>query len=477
MKQNHEFKSEKFTHIVLDVPNVPVEHETIFERLLAEITPIDFRESAEMGEDDKLAKKHYLICCIENILSIAKQNQWDMCRNAGFIYLYNGAFWSCITDEELEGFLGKAAEKMGVDRFDARHFQFREQLHKQFIASATLTKPNPEENVTLINLKNGTLEVSPTSQILRSHRSSDFLTYQLPFDFDEKAECPIFFEYLNRVQPEIDLQNILAEFLGFLFIRTKVLKMEKVMLLYGTGANGKSVFFEIVNALLGEENVSSFSLQSLCDSAGYYRAMIANKLVNYASEISKNMNSDIFKSLASGEPVEARPIYKEPIMIRNYAKLIFNCNELPKDVEQTDAFFRRFLIIPFMVTIPPSERDKELSTRITRTELPGILNWVMKGLDRLLKQKDFTESVIANQALEQYKKESDSILIFIDDKGYSASEDNREFMMLKDFFNEYNIYCRENNHRPVSYRKFSERLRNNGFFIERINAGLRIFIK
>jgi putative DNA primase/helicase len=73
----------------------------------------------------------------------------------------------------------------------------------------------------------------------------------------------------------------------------------------------------------------------------------------------------------------------------DYAKLIFNCNELPKDVEQTEAYFRRFLIIPFNVTIPEHEQDKELAKKIIDNELSGVFNWVLSGLKRLLMQQRF----------------------------------------------------------------------------------------
>src|SRR5690606_3385386 len=99
-------------------------------------------------------------------------------------------------------------------------------------------------------------------------------------------------------------------------------------------------------------NTSQYSLQDLTNDNGYYRAMIANKLVNYASEISGKLEAATFKQLASGETVTARLPYGNPMQISDYARLIFNVNDLPRDVEQTDAFFRRFLIVPFDVTIP-----------------------------------------------------------------------------------------------------------------------------
>jgi hypothetical protein len=57
---------------------------------------------------------------------------------------------------------------------------------------------------------------------------------------------------------------------------------------------------------LGIDNVSSYSLQSLTNDNGYFRAKLANKLVNYASEINGKLEASIFKAMVSGEPVEAR---------------------------------------------------------------------------------------------------------------------------------------------------------------------------
>ena len=80
-------------------------------------------------------------------------------------------------------------------------------------------------------------------------------------EYNPQAKAPLFEAYLNRVLPDIKRQKILAEYLGFVFIKhgSNRLKEEKALILYGTGANGKSVFFEIVSALLGAENISNYS--------------------------------------------------------------------------------------------------------------------------------------------------------------------------------------------------------------------------
>ena len=315
------------------------------------------RQLLATSGSEKLKNSHYLITVIEQVLKLAKDNNWGICRNHDFIYLFSGEYWQLIEEEALKTFLSLAAEQMGVNRYDARHFHFREHLFKQFLASANLPKPEQLKDALCINLKNGTFQISPEGTFLRPFISADFMTYQLPFDFNSEAKAPIFEEYLNKVLPDKDSQDILSEYLGYVFIRSTTLKLEKTLLLYGGGANGKSVFYEIVRQLLGEQNTSEFSLQSLTNGNGYYRAMIANKLVNYASEISGKLETSIFKQLVSGEPVEARLPYGKPFSITGYAKLIFNCNELPKDVEQTRGYFRRFLIIPFEVTIPEAEQD------------------------------------------------------------------------------------------------------------------------
>jgi len=443
----------------------------LLDKLLLQLGKVDFRELADLTDpEEKLTKKHFLVCAIEEVLGKARTNSWDLCKNAAFVYVFNGSFWEVVEKDELQAFLGKAAERMGVDRFDARHYLFRDQLSLQFHASAHLPNPEPNANKVLVNLLNGTFEIGTKEQRLRPASPADFITYQLPFNYDPKAKAPKFQTYLDRVQPDKERQRILAECVAYLFINTATLKLEKVPLLYGTGANGKSVFFDVVNALLGgTQNVSNFTLQQLTDENGYYRAKLANKLVNYASEINSKMDTAMFKTLASGEPVSARLPYGEPFTVVRYAKLMFNCNELPREVEQTDAFFRRFLLVPFDVTIPADEQDKELSPKIIGNELSGVFNWVLNGLHRLLTQKGFTRSQTVNDALEQYRRRSDSVRGFIEEENLVPS--TIEHTPLKDIYQRYRTHCNESGLHPCSSRTFGDRLRGAGFTITKQNLG------
>ena len=423
--------------------------------------------------DATLKNKHYLVTIIEELLKVAKANHWGLCKKNDFIYLYNGAYWKLLSNDDLKYLLSKAALKMGVDKFEAKYYVFKEHLYKQFLSSAYLPEPEQPHDLILVNLKNGTFEITSKGGEIRDFNKKDFLTYQLPFEYDKKAKAPMFMKYLNRVLPDKGCQKILSEYLGYVF--TRHLKLEKILLLYGSGANGKSVFFEIVNQLLGRDNTTNFSLQSLTNETGYQRAKIVNKLVNYTSEINGKLSSAIFKQLASGEPIEARLPYGEPFIIENYAKLVFNCNELPREVEQSNAYFRRFLIIPFSQTIPESEQDKELSKKIIDKELAGVFNWVLDGLNRLLKQKRFTKSEVVKNQVKQYRTESDSVQLFLDEENYIKSTTNHE--MIKQVYGNYLSYSITNTYRPVSKIVFKRRLEAIGFLVKRKKNGNVVFLE
>ena len=450
--------------------------DNILNEILKDVKLVNFREYCLLSNDkDKLQKKHYLVSCIEILLKNVNDSGFSLCRKNEQIYLFNSEYWENLHEESFKDFLGSVSLKMGVQKFDAKHHLFKDEMYKQFISDAGLKEIKPSSVTTLINFNNGTFEITANKQFLRKFRKSDFLTYQLPFSYDEKVEAPQFQKFLDEVLPEPELQNILAEYLGYIFIKNSVLKLEKVLLLYGTGANGKSVLFEVLMALLGAQNVANYSLQSLTAENGNSRAMLVNKLLNYASEINGKLESNIFKLLISGEPVEARLLYKNTQIIKDYARFMFNCNELPREVENTNAFFRRFIILPFRVTIPPAKQDKELSSRIIDSELSGVFNWVLVGLARLLKNKDFTDSKIVKDEILQYQKESDSVLMFLEDENYEKSLTLDR--PLKDVFTEYVNYCKQSGFYNGSIRTLSSRLKKNGFIVKRRSYGNAVFIQ
>jgi putative DNA primase/helicase len=181
------------------------------------------------------------------------------------------------------------------------------------------------------------------------------------------------------------------------------------------------------------------------------------------------MDSTFFKQLVSGEPVEARLPYKDPYLMSDYAKLVFNTNILPKDIENNEAFFRRFTLIPFNVTIPEEERDPALSQRIIENELAGVFNWVLSGLGRLLKNKGLTPSDTIDRTLKEFRQQSDTVYLFLDEENFAP--DNMKEKSLADLFSRYNEYCKSCNYKACSRRTFSERIRMLGYSVVRRSHG------
>ena len=452
--------------------NPKLEHMSVLNALLTELTPIDFREKGKLDSSETITRKHYIIISNEAILEIAQKNKWSLCMSDGFVYVYNGAYWKQMTKEVLLHFLGKASLLLSVDEFEAKHYRFRLELYNQFLSTAYLPRPVKKGNEVLINLQNGTFVITPEIQQLREFDRNDFITHQLDFAYDVDAKADKFQRYLDRVLPDKSLQMILSEFVGYVFVKQRTLKLEKALILFGNGANGKSLFFELIIAMLGPNNVSNYSLHSLTNENGYFRARLSDKLLNYASEISPKMDSTFFKQLVSGEPIEARLPYKEPFLISDYAKLIFNTNILPREIENNEAFYRRFTLIPFSVTIPEEERDPTLSQQIIEEELAGVFNWVLSGLERLLINKRLTHSDVVDKSIQEYRQQSDTVYMFLDEENYT--QDIHKEKPLADLYNLYKEYCIVCGYKGCSRKTFGERLRSLKYSVIRRSQGFMV---
>jgi putative DNA primase/helicase len=375
------------------------------------------------------------------------------------IYTFEGTHWQRQEYSAVMAFLRQARQKAGLlyDR-KAASAKFLKSTYEEL---SLLECPKPKRRVPSINLLNGTLEIYPGFVKLRDHTPSDFFTYVIPYEYIEGAQAPQFLRFLEDVLPEPEARSVLQEYSGLVLLPHGAygLNPEKVLLLYGTGANGKSVFHKVLTSMVGDENVSHFTLSEITDERGHNRAAMEGKLLNYSSEAgSHELEKEIFKKMVSGEPVTARRLYGNPFTLTSYPRFVFNCNTLPA-VEHTHAFFRRFIIIPFEKTIPVEKQDQGLAERIIKTELPGVLNWALEGLFRLIENNGrFTRSLLAEKALAQFKRDSSSVLLWLEEEGQELLA-NAGKMLFKDVYNAYKMYCIEAGLRALSSRKFSAELK------------------
>ena len=447
---------------------VPVDLvETLTERLKDPLTK--YRNKDGGIDAFKIPQKLYIVAIVYEIIEAAKRIDLGLCVRHGVIYGFIGTHWIQIPDDEVKKYLGRMAMKLGYySSADARVADFKDKLFRQLLSDGIEEAPEPQRGgPTLINLANGTLEIIGRTVKLREHRREDFLTYCLPYPYDKEARAPLFGKYLDRVLPDQESQKVIQEFLGYSF--TDDLKLEKALVLHGSGGNGKSVLFEVVAAVFGKENISHKSLGELCakgDRGNNHRAEVEYKLINYSSEISPaGADIDIFKAIASQEPITARRLYKDTFTYRPTVKMIFNANKLPSETERTDAFFRRFLIIPFEVTISEEEKDVDLPQKIIANERPGVLNWVIEGLKRISQSRKFTESKKAADALEAYKEESNSIAQFI--KEYGITPNPYEFIPNAELYRTYSEFCNEAGYKRLSQVNFGKEMKSQGFESDR----------
>lgn len=451
------------------LPGVKINHEDVVEAVIEKLEPLDLALLASQEEGGRLSKNDLHVIVVDEFLETAIKNKFALCIYNGTVFVFNGEFWKYIPVDIMKQMLGRAAVKLGISYKDAVHYIFKESLLKQFYSTAILPHPKRRDDEVRITLQNGTFLITSKEQRLCGFDRNDFITHQLKFGYAPDADAPRFKTFLNEVLPDQDAQKVLAQFIGYVLIPNNVLSLERALVLYGSGANGKSVVFNLITALLGNENVSNYSLESLTDSSGYYRSKLGLVLLNYSSEISSRMDTTFFKQLVSGEPIQARLPYKEPITISNYARLMFNTNTLPRDVEQNEAFFRRFIIIPFDLTIPEDKRDPDLSKKIIESELPGIFNWVLEGLRSLLETRQFAHSKSISDTVREYKKKSDTVHMFLEDENYQ--KDANEKLIVKGVYESYSNYCKIYGYKACSLKSFTERLRSLGVEVTRTADG------
>lgn len=441
------------------VPFVPQ-----LQQILDTLRPLNFRELAGAKADEKVRPREMLVIAVRELLKIVEDSGAGLTASNGQPYAYNGRYWQQLSKEETQAFLSAAAAALGIDELTAQYFETQDKLFKQFQATARLQATRRDRGKVLINFPNGTLEITQAGGLnLREHRRADFLKYELPYNYDPAADrCPLFAAYLNKVQPDKTAQAVLAEYVGNAL--APELNLQKVLVLNGPGSNGKSVFCDIITALLGRDNVSSYTMESLTKQDSRSCAQLENKLLNYSGENSLKLNAEAFKTLTSGEPIEVRKLYGEAYIMENYAKLMFNCNLLPRDIEQSEGFFRRFLIIPFSVKIEEAERDPELAAKIIAQELPAVFNWILQGLRRLIRAKAFTDCPAARLALEAYKRESNSVLMFIDEYGLQpGTESTADRVALKMIYPAYSFFCKTSGFYAMTKANFNKQMQAQGY--------------
>lgn len=353
------------------------------------------------------------------------------------VSVYVGTHWLKVRAQVYFDFVKDCCRKAGLPEEYLENPAFMTKLFEQVgFRVARDIEPFVPSGEVWINMQNGTLEVDRGGRVrLREHRREDYFSYVLPYAYEAEAKCPLWRRFLQQVLPEEAAQKVLGEFMGYCF--TTDLKLEKMLILYGGGSNGKSVATDIMREMLGRHNVSAVDLEKLTNDDNH-RSLIEGKLANIAQENGPNVSYSVLKTIVSGEPVMVKTLYKDPKLIYRYGKLVSSYNKLPK-TENTEGFYRRWIILPFNVTIREADRDVHLKDKLCQ-ELPGILNWVLEALQRLVTNRCFTESDESRKALDAYKLSCNSALRFFVER-LEVDEGGR--LSQKEIYANYLRFCSE----------------------------------
>lgn len=367
------------------------------------------------------------------------------------VKVYTGCHWEDIEPQQWKDFVSRCAEQCGLPESQRMDHRFMSQLTEGFAYNlAENRKQRIPDGEVWLNLRNGTLVVMIDGTVeLREHRKEDLFTYTLDYVFDLMADCPLWHSFLDRVLPEAESQLVLREFIDYCLMNDH--RLEKMLLLYGGGLNGKSVTLEIIESLLGSMNVSYLSLSDLTTDE-VKRAGIEGKKLNISHESGKDVNPNVLKQLTSGERVLIKHLYVDPRETNNYGKFIAAFNQLPK-AENTFGFFRRLIILPYEVTIPKEEIDRQLTSKL-KAEISGILNWVLAALPELMKRGEFTTSEKCEKALDQYRLQSDNVRLFYNE----ICEPSDYTTEASEIYKAYKSYCLDSSLKAVGKQKFYDRL-------------------
>jgi putative DNA primase/helicase len=239
-------------------------------------------------------------------------------------------------------------------------------------------------------------------------------------------------------------QRFLQEFIGYSLTRDTSHNL--MVMIYGTGGNGKSAFLTALKAVFGKGAYEALTLPELQGRENYKMAEIENIFINLCDEIpnERKIATDKIKNLTSGGEIIVRKIYEAPIRIAPTLKLLFCTNNLPEFTDKSDAIFRRIEILNFPNDFrDPSKQNKEFLSSdfwINSGEAEGILNWALAGLQRLLSRGHFVETDYSKEAKERYRFDLNTEMQFISDN-YEFTGIESDQISTYDLYQKHKEYC------------------------------------
>lgn len=331
------------------------------------------------------------------IAALRKQNHFIHYNDK--FHRYVDGYYKPISELQLSAMI----EGLGGPELLQRNFK---EIHYKLAVKLVGALGDKEvDNPWLLNLSNGWIDLKDPNYELQPHSPEVYSTIKNGFGYKPDATCPLFDNFLNEQYPGDDLQRLIWEMIGYLLIPST--KFQVGFFVKGPTQTGKSTLLEVIEWLLTSQRVSNLSLSEFGDR--FSLSLTEGKLANICSETAHKgqVSDDYVKWFISGESIKVEEKFVKGKSIRPTARVLVSSNKFPQTSDSTDAFFRRWIMIP--ANIPVLKKDPDLKYKIRDNELEGILRKALFGLMRLLEQNHFTQTESSQQLKDEWLDQVDLV--------------------------------------------------------------------
>ncbi|MGD0451454.1 MAG: phage/plasmid primase, P4 family [Candidatus Bathyarchaeia archaeon] len=310
----------------------------------------------------------------------------------------------------------------------------------------------------VIPVQNGLLDLE--TQTLKPFNKEQIFTYKLNVTYDDTKKCPIWLKFLEEILPDPADRTLLQEIMGYTLFPG--MPKHKIFWFYGIGRNGKGRVIATLEFIFGSEFCANIELKEFDGEHRFAVAQLYGCLINVSSEPdTKNaLETALIKKLTGEDTLDAEvKIKQRRLKFKNMAKPFVLGNNFPPVKDTSLGFWDRVEILKFPNSfIGENQKDDiEKTWLCDPNEVSGILNWMLEGLHRISRNKDFSKSKTTAETMTEFKRASDPIGAWLDDNCVFGLD---FYISRKASHDNYKLYCEDMNATPETDRKFYERLRN-----------------